>query len=348
MTISLCVIAYNEEDTLEHLFMEICNQDYAHDKMEIVLIDSSSTDGTKALMKLFEQEHRDEFYSIQVLDNPQKILPCGWNVALSHFSCDIILRVDAHASIGVDFVSKNVEDLKLGEDVVGGYRPNIIQGETPGKKLLLLAESSMFGSSIASYRRNPGKSYVDSVFHGAYRRTVFETVGGYNEYLARTEDNEMHYRMRKAGYKLCFDPDIISYQHTRPSLKGMLKQKYANGYWIGLTSGVCPGCLSFFHFVPFCFVLGIVVTTILALCHIPWLAILMWGLYGILAVVMAIASVIPERKHIIQLTLPFLFFLLHISYGIGTTWGLLKMPWWRRTHKVCPKVDEIKEQLKNG
>ena len=116
----------------------------------------------------------------------------------------------------------------------------------------------MFGSSIASYRNNPGKTYVKSLFHAAYRREVFEKVGFFNEELVRTEDNEIHYRMRKAGYKLCFDPDIISYQYTRSSLKAMLKQKYANGYWIGKTSKVCPKCLSIYHFVPFAFVSAII------------------------------------------------------------------------------------------
>lgn len=52
----------------------------------------------------------------------------------------------------------------------------------------------------------------------------------YNEELGRTEDNEIHYRMRKAGFKLCYCPEIVSYQHTRNTLKGMLKQKYGNGY----------------------------------------------------------------------------------------------------------------------
>ncbi len=78
---------------------------------------------------------------------------------------------------------------------------------------------------------------MKSMFHAAYRRKVFETIGGFDERLARTEDNEIHYRMRKAGFKLCFDPEIISYQHIRPDLGKMLKQKYANGYWIGLTTG---------------------------------------------------------------------------------------------------------------
>mgnify|MGYP002961198692 FL=1 len=100
------------------------------------------------------------------------------------------------------------------------------------------------------------------MFHAAYRRKVFESIGGFDERLARTEDNEIHYRMRKAGFKLCFDPEIISYQHIRPDLGKMLKQKYANGYWIGLTTGVCAPCLSLYHFVPFAFVMAIILSVL--------------------------------------------------------------------------------------
>ena len=48
----------------------------------------------------------------------------------------------------------------------------------------------------------------------------------------------MLYRFRKAVYKICFYPVIISFQNIRNSWCGMLKQKYGNGHWIGLTLGV--------------------------------------------------------------------------------------------------------------
>ena len=221
----------------------------------------------------------------------------------------------------------------------------------------MLAESSMFGSSIAAYRNNPGKTYVKSLFHAAYRREVFEKVGFFNEELARTEDNEIHYRMRKAGYKLCFDPDIISYQYTRSSLSSMLKQKYANGFWIGKTSKVCPGCLSIYHFVPFAFVSAIMASALsltglkvaddvrIRLSRsgtkkngresiwlpgkikniITTLTVVMWVLYGTLACTMAAVSSVKagEKRNITNILLPVLFLMLHVSYGAGTIVGLM-------------------------
>lgn len=332
MLVSFIIVAYNEENTLQEVFNNIKNQDYPHNLIEIILVDGMSTDKTKEIMMDFKQRE-SSFSRIVIKDNPKKTLPCGWNVALKEFTGDLIIRIDAHSTIPKDFISKNVECINSGEKICGGYRPNIIDEETPWKKTLLLAETSMFGSSIAPYRRNRGKSYVKSVFHGAYSREVFEKVGYYNELLDRTEDNEMHYRMRKAGYKICFNPDIISYQHTRNSLRKMLKQKYLNGYWIGLTTGVCSKCFSLYHFVPLFFVLGIILTTILLIFGYPLLSVSMWSLYICIDVLISIMSINLSKFNAYNLTIPFLFLLLHLSYGIGTLVGIIKMPFFKLKNK---------------
>lgn len=352
MLITVCVIAYNEEDTLENLLKQICSQDYDHNKMEILLVNSRSTDNTRQIMLDFAGRNQEEgfgFYGIKVLENDKKTLPCGWNVALKEYSGDAILKVDAHAEIPEDFVKKNVQTLESGENISGGSRPNILDESTPWKETLLLAETSMFGSSIAPYRRNQGRAYVKSMFHAAYRREVFDKTGTFNEKLGRTEDNEIHYRMRKEGFKLCFDPDIISYQHIRSSFGKMIKQKYSNGYWIGLTSGVCPQCLSIYHFVPFVFLFAIILSTLMTvisatvisgtvgihlLAEIVYaLTALMWTAYWSVAIVMAVMAVAGAKKEQRNLTcilLPMLFFALHVSYGAGTLIGLIKMPQWRK------------------
>lgn len=350
-TVSLCIIAYNEQACMDSLLHEVRAQDYPHELMEIILVDGLSTDGAKEKMLEFQQKNEGAFRRVVVADNEKRVLPCGWNVVLKNAMADVILRVDAHSSIPVDFVSKNMACLNRGEAVCGGRRPNIIDEDTPFKRTLLMAETSMFGSSVAPYRRKQEELYVKSLFHGAYRRTVFEEVGGYNENLWRTEDNEMNYRIRAAGYRLCYEPEIISYQHTRNGLGKMLKQKYKNGYWIGLTVGVCPQCFSLYHFVPLAFVCAILVTALLAVLGHPLLMALMWSLYGILAVAMACKAIIETRRfHISNLLLPLLFLLLHLSYGAGTLVGLVKLPFWLRKHSGgrSPEVEEIKTAMKKN
>lgn len=328
MTVTVCVVAKNEERTLPRLLEDIRQQTYPAEEMEVLFVDSLSEDGTRKIMEKFAEEN-PQYRRVAVLTNEKGNLPAGWNVALRNFEGDVIVRIDAHARIPEDFVQKNVECLEGGESVSGGPRPNLPEEDTPWQRLLLSAESSMFGSSISDFRRGEERKYVKSLFHGAYRREVFEKVGFFNEKLGRTEDNEMHYRMRKAGYRLCFDPSIHSWQYTRSSLRGMMKQKYGNGYWVALTLKVCPKCLGIYYFVPFAFVLGILFTTVRAALGKPRMAILMWTAYCSAAIAMSWAAVRKEAKHLCQLLLPVIFFLLHVSYGVGSLVGFLKLPFWK-------------------
>ena len=329
MIVSFAVVAFNEEKTLPRLLCDICNQDYPLDKIEVLLIDSMSTDKTWDIMQEFASQAHG-FKNVSVYKNEKKNIPCGHNVAIRNFTGDALVRVDAHASVPSDFVSQNVKVLMSGEYVSGGRRPNIIDGETPWKKTLLNAEQSMFGSSFASYRRSTEKMYSSSLFCPMIKREVFEKVGEYNELLPRSEDNDMAERIRSAGYRLCYCPDIVYYQHTRSSLKLMLRQKFLNGYWIGKTMGINPRCFSLFHFVPFCFVMAIIATGILAAFGIWQFSALLWGAYTLFIIVNSLIEILKQKFSFTNLLLPILFFLLHFCYGVGTLKGLVEMPFWVR------------------
>ena len=73
-----------------------------------------------------------------------------------------MLRIDAHARLPHDFVQNNVDCINSGENVCGGPRENIIDEDTPWKRMLLDAEQSMFGAGVASYRKNTEKNFLIS------------------------------------------------------------------------------------------------------------------------------------------------------------------------------------------
>lgn len=324
-TLSICVVALNEENYLPNLLADIKRQQYPHELTEIVLVDSGSTDRTRQLMEEFSLNNKS-FYSVQVLDNPKRIQAAGWNVAIRHASGDVISRIDAHTMLPAEFSRLVMRDITRGEDVVGGIRPCLIENNTAWGKTLLAAENALFGSSIGGSRRGSKSKYVKTMFHASYRREVFERAGLFNEYLLRTEDNELHYRIRMAGYKLYLDPEIVSYQFARNSFPKMIRQKYANGRWIGLTLGVCPGCISLYHLVPAAFVLGIVLTGIMAVLGFWQLAALMWAAYLFFGLVSMIASFMGKERSPLNFLMPLLFLVLHVSYGVGTLVGLFGIP----------------------
>ena len=54
MVVSLCMIAYNEVNAIDGLFKDISLQEYPHEKIEVVFVDSMSTDGTHEKMEDFK------------------------------------------------------------------------------------------------------------------------------------------------------------------------------------------------------------------------------------------------------------------------------------------------------
>lgn len=328
--VSVGVVAYNEARVIDGVLNDLKSQMFQHERIEILLIDSASEDSTKEHMLLFASENDQDamgFHAVRVLDNPKRIQAAGWNVAIREFGGDALIRVDAHATIAPDFVEKNVAVLNSGECVCGGFRPTVIApgSETPWSEILHLAEESAFGSSVAAYRREIEARYVNSLFHGAYRRCVLDEVKGFNEELLRTEDNDFHYRIRKAGYQIRLDPSIRSAQFVRSSLKKMLKQKYENGYWVGRTVFVQPECLEIYHFAPLLFVLSIALLMLIGL-FATWLPFVICGLlYFALCVLLSLRTVSGSWKKTVRIAvLPLVFFGIHFSYGIGTLVGLLE------------------------
>lgn len=325
MIVSIAVVAFNEEDYLPKLLEDILAQDYPHEKTEILLIDSRSTDGTLQLMQDFVSlKEKEQYLDIRVFDNSGRNIPAGSNVALKNYVGDAIIRIDAHARMPKEFIRKNVEILLNGEEASGGMRPSITSKDTAWAKTLLIAENSKFGSGAASYRGSTSSGYEDSLFCGMYRREVFDKVGLYDERLSRSEDNEMSFRMRKAGIRLHYDPDIVYYQYMRSSLKAMLKQKFGNGKAVSQTSRIAPGSFYLFHFAPAVFVLAVIITAVIAVLGFPWLCVALWGLYFLMAIAFTVEGSVREGFQITNLLLPGIFLVMHVCYGAGTLSGLFK------------------------
>lgn len=345
MTVSLCVIAYNEEKSIRKLLTDIKNQDYDLSKIELVFVDNLSTDNTKKILEKFELENIFSFKDIKICTCTTHMQSACWNIAIENSTQDVLIRVDAHASIPTNFVSMNVLTISQGEFVCGGGRPNRTETDTPWQRTMLTAEENLFGNFVVYRKKQSKKQYVTSVFHACYKREVFTKVGGFNEALGRTEDNEFHYRVRKNGYKICLSPDIASYQNIRPTLLKMAKQKYSNGLWIGLTTGVCLECLNKTYFAPLLLVLGFLVTGILSFFGLPILLSIFSFLYLLFILAITVNSLIKSRFTLPFLLLPLIFCVLHFSYGIGTLIGLVKMPFWKKTISpdVYKRIDDIKK-----
>ena len=330
MLVSVVVGLLNEEKFLPRLIEDFKKQTYNHNEIELIFIDGMSKDDSWKILEDFKNSNHD-FYDVVLLKNPKVILSAGMNVGIKAARGECILKVDCHSHITDNFIENNVKIIEEGEDVCGGPRPNIIENADNFSKTLLLVEENMFGSGIADYRKKTTKKYVSSVFQGMYKKSIFDKIGLLDEKVGRVEDNELHYRIRKNGYKIRYSNDILSYQYTRPTLKTMLKQKYSNGYWIGKVSHVYPKAFSIFHFVPLAFVLAI----IFSLCMIPITSIfiiLLSSVYFLFTILITIMTIINNKFNITILLMPIILFLIHVYYGVGTLVGLIKGFSWKKEY----------------
>ena len=143
MKITVGIIALNEIKYLPALLEDVRRQTYPHDKIEVVLADSGSQDGTKECMREFKKLYEGEFAGVQVLENTGGFQSTGWNEIICRFTTDALIRVDAHSHIPPEFVEKNVENFESGEMVSGGRRPTLTEEEGGFGDTLLLAEESL-------------------------------------------------------------------------------------------------------------------------------------------------------------------------------------------------------------
>jgi glycosyltransferase len=318
MKVSIIITARNEEKYLPMLFEDILNQTFPLQNIEVVLMDSNSTDNTRLVMEEFKKNN--EILSVQIVTNERQIQAAGFNEGVKHATGDVVLKIDAHSRIPADFVQKNVDEILAGAYVCGGNRPTVVDSVDDFSKTLHIVEESALGSSIANYRKSDVKRKVNSIFHGMYRKEVFDKVGLADERLLRTEDNEFHYRVRKAGYDIIFNPEIESYQYIRPTFTKMIQQKFANGYWIGLTSHVCRDCLSLFHFGPGVFVATLLVLMMLTLVSfVPLLTVVFLYLLAVLG--LSIFEISKQKFNPTLLLIPFIMIAIHFAYGVGTIKG---------------------------
>lgn len=321
MLASIAIVAKDEERYLDKLLNDILLQTASLKDVELLLIDSMSVDNTYQIMKEFREKYINCFNDIVIFENASKTQSSGWNIAIKEFKGDTLTRIDGHSSLDSDFMKNILLEIDNGEDVVGGPRNSIVENDSKWSKLLYFSESSMFGSGIASYRKETKKDcYKKTMFHATYKRSVIEKVGFFNEELGRTEDNDFHFRIRKSGYKLFYTNRIKSFQYIRPTLCKMVKQKYSNGFWIGKTLIIQPQCLSIFHFIPGLFVLSLMVSLLLFnISHLLFYTIIFSYLFFCL---LSMCVEIIRNKSIIFLLLPCIFVLLHVSYGMGTIIGI--------------------------
>jgi cellulose synthase/poly-beta-1,6-N-acetylglucosamine synthase-like glycosyltransferase len=321
--LSVVVPIRNEEATLERLATSLLDQDYPHDRYEILMADGGSTDRTREILRRIDMKGR-----IRVLDNPGRTAPAALNVAIAAASGEIVTRVDGHSYVAPDYLSRIVAVMEeTGASVVGG--PVRMLADTPFRKALVEALYAKIAVGSVPYRTLSARAEVESLQTGSFRREVLARVGTFDETLAVVEDLDMNTRIRKAGYTLLLDPSIRFWYVPRPDLRALWRQITTVGLVKARILRKHPDIFKWKYVLPTAFVVALMA----AVASVP--AALLggprpFGLAGLAflssyaAVVLGFAASRVPRLGWGALRLLAIVPTLHVGYGLGFLSGAME------------------------
>lgn len=217
----------NERAYLEHAVASVLAQEVGV-PTELVLALGPSSDGTTDLARrLAAADDR-----IRLVDNPAAHIPVGLNAAIRASRYRTVIRVDAHSELAPGYAARALQTLqRTGAANVGGVMH--AEGRTPFQKAVARLYNSPVGLGGGAYHGGRVEGEAESAYLGVMRREVLDEVGLFDESIRRGEDWELNLRIRQAGHRVWFDPELAVTYWPRESWLRLARQFRATGAWRG-------------------------------------------------------------------------------------------------------------------
>lgn len=212
--ISIVIPSYKAEKYIARAIKSLLNQDYKG-KYEIIIVDSGK-DKTAEIASEFP---------VRIFKQPPKGPGAARNYGVRKAKGDIIVFIDADCFVPRSWLRKLVKPFSdKNIAAVGGTYKNANKDKVVAKFLQYEIEE----------RHEKMKKFkqIDFVgtFNCAYRKDVFNKMGGFKEELIQAEDIDLSYRV-SAKHKVVFNSSAYIYHYHVGSLGRYLKQKFQRGYW---------------------------------------------------------------------------------------------------------------------
>ena len=206
MLISIITTVRNEARNISALLDSLVVQE---GPLEIVLVDSYSTDATRDIVRGYEQRY--EFVHLYVVGGTRGT---GRNFGIRKARGEAVAFIDGDA-IANPFWLKELREGLAGHDIVAGRTIQI--GYRPFEELERV-ELIVEGTDV---------TYPSSNL--AYRKSVLAEIGGFDEWFVTAEDIDLNIRAVRAGHSIIFRAGAIVYHRTRSSIYDFLRQAFWNG-----------------------------------------------------------------------------------------------------------------------
>jgi succinoglycan biosynthesis protein ExoA len=333
-SVSVIMPIRNEAVYIEQTMRTLLAQDYPRDRLEILLVDGMSIDDTRAIISRVLTEQPD--FPATILDNPRQIVPTGLNIALRHAQGEIIVRMDAHCEYPPDFITQVVllrEETDA--DNAGGilipvgtsytqraicsaFRSPVSVGGNFQGHALGGVSGLLSGVSKDSYENLIHE--VDTVHGGCWRRERLFEVGLFDEEMVRNQDDELSFRLRKAGGHIIQSQAIQAKYFVRDSFRKLFLQFAQYGYWKVRVIRRHPRQASVRHVVPSLLLLTLIGFAIMALFS-PIFLIGFMLITGSYLLTIIFTGLLEARRGEYTLWPGIVLAILAIHFGFG--WGFL-------------------------
>jgi succinoglycan biosynthesis protein ExoA len=325
-TVSIIVPCRNEAKSIDAFLNSLLNQEMGDINWEAIIADGMSEDGTRKVLQQFSKEH----LQVRMIDNPSRIASTGLNACIRAAKGDVIVRMDVHTEYKADYVRRCVEVLmRTNAANVGGACVAVQTGYVG--KAIAAAFHSPFAVGGARWHQPTYEGPVDTVHLGCWRREVLEQIGYFDETLVRNQDDELNFRLTRAGGTIWQSPDIVSWYHPRSSLGALFRQYFQYGFWKVAVIRKHRLPASWRHLVPGAFVLANFAVLAAALLGMLFgLGPFSWFTEAGMAMDIAYAGAVLTAACIVAKKdgwilfpiLPLVFASYHIAYGLGFLAGI--------------------------
>lgn len=223
--VSVLIPAWNEEVGLLSTIKSLLESTYQH--MEIVVVNDGSTDGSDAQIRAFLEKYGRELADgrhIPLVYHYQQNGGKGaaLNKAISLSRGDILLSIDADCLVAPDAVAEFVKVFR--DPKVMAAVGNVKIGNTRTEIGTIQYLEFLFSFSLKRADSLMNTIYIIGGAAGAFRREVFEKLGGYSTNCI-TEDIELSMRIQNAGMCIRYVPSVHIFTEGAETLQGLMKQR---------------------------------------------------------------------------------------------------------------------------
>lgn len=220
-SVSIVVIARNEEDHIDSCLRAALREADSVDAAEIVFVDCGSTDKTLEVALEFPVK------VVKMSHDGILTAAAAREVGLMNCAGESIVFVDGDCVLEQGWTRHAIDALEHDAEAAG------VMGSLDDAYVDAYGSVSKGDQWFCTPNSSPTE--VDTLGGNAvYRRSALDKVGGFNPHIRSLEEQELCYRLRKAGYRVLCLPHKMATHYTE--FRWSLEQVWRR-YAIGLCDG---------------------------------------------------------------------------------------------------------------